>query len=217
MTRTTLLTLAFVLAAGCPPAPTVCDAMAAASVNLHLADPDGGGVMTAQVSYTVDGGAPAMCEPLNSGDYVCGWEIGGVFDVSIGAEGYLADSFSVTVEDGECHVVPQVVNRTLVPNESVCTEDLVAAVLVNLTDSQGAEVTVATVSWGLPNVDGMPQICDPVAGNQWACGPQFYGVMEIRITDAGPYEPFNQAVAVPYDGCHPVTQTLDAVLAYLPD
>lgn len=219
MTRTSFvaLALALALATGCPAPPVECTEQAAASLNLTVVDPDGVPVADAQVNYTVDGGDPEACELLTDGGYVCGWEIAGAFDVQIGAVGYLPDTFSVTVDADECHVLPQVVTRTLTPMEVACTQQEVFGALVNVTDAQGVDITSATVAWGRPNAGGSRMPCEYVSGNQWACASEVFGLIEVSVTEAGAYEPFLQAVDIGYDGCDPVTETLDAVLAYLPD
>jgi len=215
MTRTALLPLALAIAAGCPAPPVECDTMAAASVNLTVIDPDDMSIATAQVTYAVDGGDPQACERLEGNNYVCGWEVAGTFDVQIAVEGYLPDRFSVTVDEDECHVIPQAVERTLTPVE--CTQQEVFGMLVNVTAEQGADITSATVVWGRPNADMAPMPCEYVSGNQWACAAEAFGLLELSISDAGPYQSFLQVVDVGFDGCDPVTETVDAVLAYLPD
>lgn len=103
------------------------------------------------------------------------------------------------------------------PVDTVCTTEAVVSVLVTITDSQGAEITEATVTWSLADAEAAPQECDHLDGNQWACGYEAAGALEVSITEAGPYEPFLETVEVTSGECHVETVELDAVLQYLPD
>ena len=72
------------------------------------------------------------------------------------------------------------------------------------------------VEWG--HGSDQPEPCDQEAGtNRWRCADAEWGELVISVSDAGPYEPFVAEVTVGHNGCHPITETLDAVLQYLPD
>lgn len=192
-----------------------CTTEARSSVSLHLEDEAGQAIAGATVTYTVDGGAEEPCEAMIAGDYVCGWEVEGRFAITSTALGFTPDTFTVDVGADACHVITEAVTRTLTP--AVCTDQEVPGVLVNVTDTQGTEITAATVMWAIPNAEMAQQPCHAAGGNTWTCAEEHPGEVEITITEAGPYEAYVAVVTVPHDGCHPITQTLDAVLTFLPD
>ena len=192
-----------------------CTTEARSSVSVTVRDEAGAVLSDADVSYTVDGGEPADCEGFGSGGYVCGWEQEGTFEITIRALGFAVDTFTVQVGADECHVISEAVERTLTPAD--CTDEALPAVRVFVTDSQRAHIEAATLLWSIPDAELAPQDCFHLGGNAWACAEERYGDVEITVSDAGPYEPFSAIVEVEHDGCHPITETLDPVLQYLPD
>jgi hypothetical protein len=70
-------------------------------------------VVDAAVEYSVDGSAPRACEPL--GDrFACGGEEAGDFLITA-TRREQSGSVAVTVEEDECHVIPQEVTLGLEP------------------------------------------------------------------------------------------------------
>lgn len=205
----------FLAATGCITQPVMCTDMAVSSVSLELVDESGASIAGADVRYRVDGGAEQDCEDFGDGAYVCGWEEAGSFEITAEAIGFATETFALDVEADECHVETQVIERTL---QSVdCTAEWVTGAVVTVVDSQGADVTSATVAWDLPNAMMQPVDCEALGGNQWACAHEASGAIGISITDAGPYEDFYTMIDIEHDGCHSVTEDVDAVLQYLPD
>jgi hypothetical protein len=210
--RPLALLLSVLCLTGCEE-PTGCDTMAAVSVSVTLLDESGSLISNAEMTYSVDGGDEVACDELGSGEYSCGYEVDGTLTIRTRAMGFTDDEFEVEVAADECHVIGVQETRTL---ESVgCTQEVIAGVLVNVTDSQLAEVTDATVEWEA--LDAGRQACTHEGGNQWSCAEDTAGEITLSIEDAGPYELFEQVVIVDHDGCHPITETLDAVLNYLAD
>lgn len=206
--------LTFALA-GCPEPTIDCTAEARSSISLTLVDPDGAAIDDATVSYTVDGGDSEACEAFTNGSYACAYEVAGAFDVTIDAAGFEPDSFTVDVLEDECHVITQVVERTLTPE--ACPPVVLPSVEVTVTDSQGASIESADVAWNMAAEDDLPEPCTHVSGNVWTCAEEVAGEMAIEISNAGPYEAFRETVTVQADSCNVVTASLDAVLQYLPD
>ena len=207
--------LCLTLAGACYQTDTACTEIAMASVNVTLVDELGERVAGADVQYTVDGGASDACEEQNAGSYACGWELAGHFQITTNATGYDTDVFEVDVTEGECHVEPQTVQRTL--SSLACTTQTFSTVVVDVTDVQGAEVTNATVEYSLFDSTDPAMACEqPLPGNQWTCGYEVQGDLRIDITHPT-YEPFFTVVTVPADECHVITQQVSAVLEFPPD
>lgn len=89
-----------------------CDTSAAFSVNGTVVDESGADIADFTAEYSVDGGPSSDCM-IQAGDFSCGTEEAGVFTINVAAPGYEPATMMVTVEDGECHVVPQNVEFVL--------------------------------------------------------------------------------------------------------
>lgn len=107
------LLCALVGVVGCDPEPVACTTEAVVSVVVTVTDADGAPITGATVTY-----APAelddSCEEF-SGQYNCGYEIGGVMTVHAELEGYLPAEETVTVLEDECHVRTVQVTLVLQP------------------------------------------------------------------------------------------------------
>lgn len=105
---------------GCPSGPMDCDLMAIASVVVNVSTSDGEEAAF-EISYEADGAAPVACEPLGDGgdQFVCGYEVDGDLTITVEAEGYVAQTETVTVEMREdgCHVVSETLDVVLEPAE----------------------------------------------------------------------------------------------------
>ena len=163
----------------------------------------------------MDGGDELPCEGPGDGTFACGWEEAGEFVVNIDALGFGSDSFSETIEADECHVLTEVIEHTLYAVD--CTDQAVPSIEVTVTDGQGADVTSADVVWNVAAEDDLPEPCMHQGANVWTCGEEVAGELVVEIDNAGPYEAYSQLVTVGADECHVITESLAAVLQYLPD
>jgi hypothetical protein len=83
-----------------------CDDYAASSVQLTLVDESGAPVVGASVIAAADTG-DIDCEDWDaSGVYICGYEVSGLFVISIEAEGFESQEIELEVglTEDECHV-----------------------------------------------------------------------------------------------------------------
>lgn len=95
--------------------PLVCTTEARASIQVSIIDGDVPG--DAAVTYrNVDtDGTGVPCERVALGDYVCGWEEEGTFEVVATAESGDVASETVTVEGDECHVTTEQITLLVNP------------------------------------------------------------------------------------------------------
>ncbi len=164
-------------------------------------------------SYSVDGGDSKPCEDFGKGNFVCGGEEAGHFAVTFEADGHVAQTQEVDVEADECHVIGEQLAFEL--DVAACTEEEVAAVIVNLSSDLSADAVLdnAWVSWQDPNTDMAPQPCDLTATDTFACGFESVGEMDIRAGADGHASELRGLTSVlTADECHVETQTLDLVL-----
>ncbi|MBM4393042.1 MAG: carboxypeptidase regulatory-like domain-containing protein [Deltaproteobacteria bacterium] len=195
----------------------VCTEIAMASVSLSVADLDGAPVTDATVTYTVDGGEATDCNPWADGQYACGWEQPGTIVVTVAKEGFVTvtEAVEVGMTDDECHVEGEVLAVTL--EEVACTADIVHAVQATLVGSSGELLDNPLVWWGYAAADMEPVACLP-DGDTWWCAEEAWGDIEVYGTADG-HTTAMEAVTVEMDeyGCHPVTESVDLVVAWLPD
>ncbi len=194
----------------CPLETVDCDAMAALSVLVHVEDDGGDAISEAEVSYTTDGATWMPCEGMGS-DWGCGWEVSGEITVRAEAEGLQTTEDTVTVEQGECHVIQQ--ELTLVLPWLDCTDDERPSVRVTVHDLDGQSIPEAQPAY-VPHGElwTTPEPCDPSGEAEWLCGWEREGVLDIWV-DAQGYTSAYDEVDVPADECHVITQDLDVVLA----
>ena len=192
-----------------------CTTEARSSVSLTVVDEQGNALADADAVFAVDGGAERDCESMGNGAFVCGWEEAGAFTITVDAEGFGAKTVQLTVDADECHVQTEILEVTLEP--VACTDEAVPSVLVRVTDGQGEDVTSGDVVWNVAEEDDLPEPCTNIGGNEWYCAEEVAGNIRVEISNAGPYQPFSEVVTVEADECHVITETLDAVLEYLPD
>lgn len=91
-----------------------CTAEARSSVTVNVTDENSNTVTDADVTYGVDGGAPNDCELIGA-NYVCGWEVEGLFLITVTKEGYLEEQREVTITSDECHVIGKTIDIQLQP------------------------------------------------------------------------------------------------------
>lgn len=101
-------------APACAPLEPECTAMAAASVNMTVQDEASAPIADADATYSVDGAEAEPCEHMVGGDYVCGWERAGSFEIRVQREGFAEAVEQVEVKAGECHVEGVQLTVTLV-------------------------------------------------------------------------------------------------------
>ncbi len=194
-----------------------CTDIAILSVDLTLLDEDGAPVSGAQVRYSVDGGETQYCESWNDGSYQCGYEEAGEFAFVVDAAGYELDEFTQTVEQGECHVGTERVERTLVPTPpATCTTIAMTSVVVPVDpDDVDAEMQVL---WSRPGTAEAPQPCETADRVTWSCGVEARGDIRVDIPASAGHDDYTRVVTVEADACHVHTVTLDEVQRpWLPD
>lgn len=183
-----------------------CDTSAAASVNVSLVDEAGAALSSASVTYTVDDGGETACESMgNAGSWACGWEVAGHFVITAASDGYVEQTEEVDVAQGECHVESQSVTMTMHTED--CSGNRVAAVVVTVTTTDGADPEALDVEWRSRETSTSTyDDCDSSSGN-WDCGWNETGSIEVQASAAGYYR-VSQVVEVPVsdDGCHPTPQ-----------
>jgi hypothetical protein len=190
-----------------------CDTMAVGSVTVDVTDADGAAVNELAVRFSVDGGSFEDCEELTT-NWICGWEQAGSFEIEISAPGFVTQTASTQVEQDTCHVVPQALDIVL--EEQECTAEVVPGVILTLVNTDGDPTVLgpenrAWASFGFADTDGKPQHCEPYGTSQFACGWDQSGPFEISAGKIG-YYPVFEEVEVAFDGCHPVTESVEITM-----
>lgn len=203
--------LLFLLA--CPD-PLECDTMAAASTSVQVVDASGAPVQEATLTWTSDTGGSGACDAMPDGVWVCGWEVSGEITVTAQAEGYEDGVGSVTVPQGECHVIQQ--ELTIVLDGIACTTEYVPGVIATLTGSSGEVLDNPVVTWEPADGSAGPEECEDWSQDQWACAFEQPGDLLIRGTAGGHTEDV-EAVTVTADECHVITEEVALVVEWLPD
>jgi hypothetical protein len=90
-----------------------CTTEAIESLVVHVED-EAGWLSGIPVEYAVDGGAFQLCEDYADGDYGCGWEERGAFEVRIEDDAFHPYSGQVQVGGDACHVVTETLDVLLV-------------------------------------------------------------------------------------------------------
>ena len=157
MTRTLLILLALG-ATACdlviPDGGVDCTAMAASSVQVTLADPDGRAVTDAVVQFEHDGEV-RDCEGTGQ-DWVCGWEIEGELTITVSADGFQGQSHVVDVPadlplaDADPTRLRQVLTN-LASNALKFTDE--GEVRFSAREGEGAELVLAVSDTGV----GIPE------------------------------------------------------------
>lgn len=96
------------LAVGCDGLGTgLCDTSAAYSVTVSVFDGAGDPYAPDDVTYSVDGGPEASCDPISGGtEFLCGIEEVGRFEISVhdGGSVVAQQSVDVDIDATGCHV-----------------------------------------------------------------------------------------------------------------
>lgn len=191
-----------------------CTAEVVVSAVVSVQAEDGTPLADSSVTYSVDGGAPASCTPGGDGSHSCGEDEVGEFVFEASAFGFQTGSVTVEVAGDGCHAITESVTITLAPNE--CADGHVPAVIVNLADAGGAELSHAAVEYSLDGAES-PAACSDHGGGVWWCGLTIGEYVLYASADG--HEPASATASIVSDaeGCFPVTQTLDIDLQWPPD
>ncbi len=210
-----LFLFALPLLFGCPVQETVCTLDYRSSVTVYVYDQANTPLEQAEVRYRVDDGDWAACELL-SGGFVCGWELSGAFDIDVSAVGFDPQLLELDVgstEDG-CHVASETVSVFLEALD--CSAEALPAAKVSVFDAAGEPAQDASVSWSGGTSDASGMACQTgSASNVYLCAYEEWGDLTIHAesgAQAGAAE-----VSVEHDGCHPITESVDVQMDWLPD
>jgi hypothetical protein len=196
----------------------VCTEIAVSSVEVVLTGPDGEAIYGADLTYSVDGGAPQDCiemdwygdeaaDALVAGNvYICGWEEAGDIEVFASAEGYADGQATVFVDADECHVQTQSLLMQL-ESDIACTEQVRYGVEVLVTDDSGP-AEGAYVTWSLANADMMPIECQDAGQGWYVCAEEADGLIEIWAENDA-MEFASAMVEVESDVCGPITELVE--------
>ncbi len=191
-----------------------CTEQAVPSAHVSVRAEDGSPLVDSVVTYAANGGEVSTCTASGDGTHWCGSEEAGELRIEATAFGFQSASAVVEVAADECHVLTEEVTMTLSPNE--CGDMHVPAVIVNLSDSGGAELANPAVTYAQDGSDALIPCSDHGAGVWW-CG-NTVGEYVISATADG-HAPASATASVLSDteGCYPVTWTVDLALEWLPD
>ena len=94
--------------------PVDCTAEAVASVLLEVVDEEGVPIPDATATWSsLDGDTDAQDCVSHAEGLVCGYEVAGQIELEASAPGYASETYEVTVEEDECHVITESVSLTL--------------------------------------------------------------------------------------------------------
>ena len=189
-----------------------CTSDVKTSVLLSLESDLGGALEGAEVSVT-DGLVTEDCQEIDVGLYSCGIELAGELTISMAAAGFEAEELDVSVEEDECHVIPQEITHALMSVD--CSAEVVPSVRVSVIDEDGAVIDGASVSNApLSEESGAESMDCALSGAAFYCGDDVPGVYEIMAQAEG-FQVGSASVTVEMDAldCHVVTESVDITLA----
>jgi hypothetical protein len=119
MKRALSITAGLVALAGCTEVEKICTDDARASLVVSVED-SLGPVEGLTVEYAVDGGDFEACGDDGGGDYICGMELSGLFEVRIDAEGYelFEGELEVLMDEDGCHPAMETMLVTLLEEQA---------------------------------------------------------------------------------------------------
>ena len=110
-----LMPLALLLASACEEETLVaCTDDLRYAIDLTVVDDSGVPIPEATVTYSVDGGPTEDCNGVD-GYHSCGPELAGEYELTIEADGYDVETVVEEVLEDACHVIPAVLEVTLLP------------------------------------------------------------------------------------------------------
>lgn len=119
--RLVIIAAALAVGPGCGPPDVACTDIAVASLAVAVEDAAGAPVTDATVTAQHEDEAPLFCASSDDGTYVCEhYEVAGAFTVRATKPGFVEARADVTVEEDECHVIPESVVLTLVEDDAGC-------------------------------------------------------------------------------------------------
>ena len=175
---------------------------------------DGTLLVDSVVTYAVDGGEAAACNPGGDSRHVCGYDDAGQFTLEASAFGFQTATVVVEVAGGECHAITESVTMTLASNE--CSDKHVPAVIVNLSDAGGAELSSPAVTF-IQNASAVVEACNDQGSGLWWCGNTIGDYVITASADGHEAQSESFAIVSDAEGCHPLTQSTDIALQWLPD
>jgi hypothetical protein len=165
---------------GCVEEEIVCTTEMRSSVSLLVHDDSGAVIPDTTVSYTVDGGVSKPCESWTAGEWVCGWEEAGSFEITAVAPGFDPKVVEVVVEADVCHVISQVADVVLVPT---CGEaDPAPSVIATVAGSSGESLADVAVVY---SQNGSPEVACQPDGDTWTCGWGSSGTFAVTASAGG--------------------------------
>ncbi len=163
--------------------------------------------------HAIDAGVRGDCTAWSPTHYMCGEELAGRFEVTVGGLGYVQQTQAVLVEEDVCHVLPELLQVQLVPEEQgvVCTDVVMPSVIVNVSSGSDAAVPLTGVAVDYAVGAEPAAACDSVAVGVWQCGQERAGDVTLHVSADG-HVPATRTVTVGADECHVRTETVDVVL-----
>lgn len=196
---------------GCVEEEIACSTEMRSSVSVQVRDESGALIPDTSLSYTVDGGTSAPCESWTEGEWVCGWEQAGSFEITASAPGFDPKVLQVDVEADVCHVISEVVEVVLVPT---CGEvDPGPSVIASVGGSSGELLEGVAVVY---SQNGGPEVACQADGVDWVCGWGSTGTFVVTASASG-HVSESQTAEVAALGCGVDTQSLDFLLDWSPD
>jgi hypothetical protein len=186
-----------------------CDNSALVSVSVQLRSSDALVIEEPWVRYTAEGAEePTACD-LTHSTWLCGWEVAGQILIEAGGLCYGSVSQTVTVEQGECHVINQDLELLLDPVD--CTAEEIPAVYVTVMGEGSVTIEEPTVGYVPADQDWTDYEPCEAYDQGWACGWGWTGLIDLEV-DADGWQPWTGQVDVAEDCCGPVTEQVDVVL-----
>lgn len=196
---------------GCVEEKIACTTEARSSVSLQVRDESGAIIPDSSLSFTVDGGAATPCESWTEGEWACGWEQAGSFEITASAPGFEPQVLEVEVEADVCHVITEVVEVVLVP--TCGEEDPAPSVIASVAGSSGELLEGVAVVYS--QNDG-PEVACQSDGATWVCGWGSTGTFVVTASASG-HVSESLTAEVAAMGCGVDTQSLDFLLDWSPD
>lgn len=208
--------IALLLLAACDLEGVACTTDFRTSVTVTVASDSALPLENVVGSYTVDGGPEKPCESIADGEFWCGGEEAGHFEITFSADNAAPVTHELDVAADECHVIGETLAVTLVADEVVCTQEVLPSVVVQLSsNADGAVLQNTWVTWKDHNsvTDEAPAACTSSDGLEWQCGEEFVGTLDIRAGADG-HEPVLQSVTTELtaDECHVDTEAVSIEL-----